>query len=244
MTERWLPVPGYEGRYIVSDRGRVAGLRHSAPWILRHYPSGGRPQVTLSRSREDTQKFGVGTLVLLAFVGPRPDGMQCCHENDDPWDNRLENLRWDTQRANSADALRNGGTPIGEACHGARLCEADVRLIRESYAAGEKSPSIAARFGVSARTVRDAATGRTWAHIPGACSAPEVPRKPPRYRTPDPRRRLFAWQGETLRMSVLARRHGLSAGTLSRRLNSLGWDLARALTEPVDARRHQKAGRS
>ncbi|MGC5078489.1 HNH endonuclease signature motif containing protein [Agrococcus sp. DT81.2] len=46
-------------------------------------------------------------LVLEAFVGPRPDGMFGCHWNDDPYDNRLENLRWATPSANSLDSVRN-----------------------------------------------------------------------------------------------------------------------------------------
>ena len=50
---------------------------------------------------------GVG-LVLEAFVGPRPDGHECCHYDDDPMNNHLSNLRWDTRSANSFDAIRNG----------------------------------------------------------------------------------------------------------------------------------------
>jgi hypothetical protein len=47
-------------------------------------------------------------LVLEAFVGPQPPGAEGCHWNDDPTDNRLENLRWDTRSANQFDSVRNG----------------------------------------------------------------------------------------------------------------------------------------
>lgn len=50
----------------------------------------------------------VHVLVLEAFVGPRPDGLQGCHWNDIKTDNRLENLRWDTASANMHDKVRNG----------------------------------------------------------------------------------------------------------------------------------------
>ena len=34
--------------------------------------------------------------------------MEACHANDDPSDNRLENLRWDTRSENLYDRVRNG----------------------------------------------------------------------------------------------------------------------------------------
>ena len=45
---------------------------------------------------------------MQAFVGPAPDGMVICHYNDIKTDNRLENLRYDTQYANGQDRIRNG----------------------------------------------------------------------------------------------------------------------------------------
>jgi hypothetical protein len=48
-------------------------------------------------------------LVLEAFVGPCPDGLEACHWDDDPTNNRLSNLRWDTSIANKRDMARNGG---------------------------------------------------------------------------------------------------------------------------------------
>lgn len=47
-------------------------------------------------------------VVLDAFIGPRPKGMEACHANGDPTDNRLVNLRWDTRSANAADSVRHG----------------------------------------------------------------------------------------------------------------------------------------
>lgn len=111
---RWRPVVGYEGLYSVSDQGRV----WSVPRIdaLGRFRGGrflttksGDPytQVTLSRDGK-WRSLNVHTLVLTAFVGPRPAGMQGCHGNGDPRDNRLENLRWDTPRANNFDTVAHG----------------------------------------------------------------------------------------------------------------------------------------
>ena len=50
----------------------------------------------------------VHVLVLEAFVGPRPEGMQCCHNNGIADDNKLKNLRWDTPRNNVRDRKLHG----------------------------------------------------------------------------------------------------------------------------------------
>jgi len=80
-VETWRDVPGYEGRYQVSDLGRVRSLWHvgqarEEPVILRF-----RPRVALFREgrREEAQ---VHRLVLLAFRGPCPEGMHGLHGDD------------------------------------------------------------------------------------------------------------------------------------------------------------------
>jgi hypothetical protein len=50
----------------------------------------------------------VHSLVILAFVGPRPDGEQVRHLNGNPADNRLTNLAYGTQSQNQQDSLRHG----------------------------------------------------------------------------------------------------------------------------------------
>lgn len=117
MTERWLPIPDWEGYYDVSDFGRVRSLdrfvlqsgrpRRVRARELRHWiDDDGRHWVNLMRSgRGSSQK--VATLVLRAFVGPAPDGLICCHGDDDTHNNHLTNLRWDTQSANRFDAVKN-----------------------------------------------------------------------------------------------------------------------------------------
>src|SRR4051812_31439367 len=38
--------------------------------------------------------FLVHRLIMEAFVGPRPDGLQCCHGDGNPANNAISNLRW------------------------------------------------------------------------------------------------------------------------------------------------------
>lgn len=49
----------------------------------------------------------VHSLVLEAFTGPCPEGMEARHLDDNPTNNRLENLVWGTRSENSQDAIRN-----------------------------------------------------------------------------------------------------------------------------------------
>ncbi|MBX9661624.1 MAG: NUMOD4 motif-containing HNH endonuclease [Nitrospiraceae bacterium] len=120
--EEWRPVVGWEDLYEVSDQGRVRSLDRTTHFtdgrvrffpgqLLTLYRSPGKarayPRVELRRAKQH-RTVNVHVLVLEAFVGPRPDGMNCCHWNDDPTDNRLSNLRWDTTSANQHDQVRNG----------------------------------------------------------------------------------------------------------------------------------------
>jgi len=112
QIEHWLPVVGYEGAYEVSDLGNARSLaRVDAQGASRR-------QRTLKPSRLDAwghlgiklrrQSFYVHRLVLEAFIGPCPPGMEGCHWNDIPDDNHLTNLRWATKSANRFDCVRNG----------------------------------------------------------------------------------------------------------------------------------------
>lgn len=107
----------------------------------------------------------VHRLVLEAFVGPCPPGMECCHNDGDPANNRLQNLRWDTRKANRADQLAHGTRVRGESIPWSRLTAAAVAEIRRLRVAGRGYAWLASRFGVGKTTVRAAIEGRSWAHV-------------------------------------------------------------------------------
>ncbi|WAS97193.1 HNH endonuclease signature motif containing protein [Nannocystis punicea] len=84
----------------------------------------------------------VHQLVLLAHVGPAPDGAHACHINDDPADNRLDNLYWGTAAHNRADQRRNGGGDKSRAPGIERDRQASLARLRAEIAglAGEGPP--------------------------------------------------------------------------------------------------------
>lgn len=91
-------------------------------------------------------------LMLLAFVGPCPDGMEACHNNGDPSDNRLDNLRWDTKQSNQADRIEHGTSVEGREGNTWKL-RGKVEDLLDYYREGHSMEVVAAKFGVTFATV-------------------------------------------------------------------------------------------
>lgn len=123
--EVWKPIPGFDG-YEISNYGNVRSYFtkngddatrscKGSTWHLANKPqrvlkpglSQGYKFVTLLK-RGDRFVYRVHVLVALVFLGDRPVGMNVCHNDDDKLNNYLGNLRYDYQKNNVADALRNG----------------------------------------------------------------------------------------------------------------------------------------
>jgi hypothetical protein len=129
-------------------------LRHGTQPNGAHYVSIRRKSVLVHR------------LVLLVFVGPCPDGMECCHWDDDRSNNRLSNLRWDTRKANRSDGIRNGKQPRGVRHGMAKITEEIVRAIRSEYATGGVTQTALARkYGLGQMQVSRIIRGEQWDHI-------------------------------------------------------------------------------
>lgn len=184
MDERWLPVPGFEGKYEVSDCGRVRGVDREVgtkrvgvnkPWVGRvmslETTNDGHLRVRLCAGHRQRRAL-VHNLVLEAFVGPRPDGMVACHDPDpDPANNQVKNLRWDTPKSNSADALKHGTLARGTRQGSAKLTDEDVRTIRATCRLRRGSRgafsavALAVKYGVSECTIRRVMHRKGWVHV-------------------------------------------------------------------------------
>ena len=98
---------------------------------------------------------------MEAFVGLRPQGMECCHNDGNPQNNHLSNLRWDTSKNNHADKVKHGTTNRGEQCGTAKLTLEQVRAIRQD---DRLQRIIAAEYGVRDNTISRIKSGKRWAH--------------------------------------------------------------------------------
>jgi hypothetical protein len=121
-------IPGFPG-YGVDTDGNVWTCLRSARsrWrtLTKESGRGGYQSVVLRVSGRVIRRR-VHRLVLEAFVGPRPPGLECCHYPDHTSsNNRLRNLRWDTHRENMQDSVADGRVvsnwPKGQRHHCAKL---------------------------------------------------------------------------------------------------------------------------
>lgn len=129
--------------------------------------------VTL-RSSQTVKMFKLHILLLEAFVGPRPAGMDACHFPDpDPYNCALWNLRWGTKSENMQHKKLQGTWQGGSNNPRAKLSEADVVEIRRLFAAQTNKQdkiTLARKFGVSRTLIRLIVNGRIWGHVmPSEC---------------------------------------------------------------------------
>jgi hypothetical protein len=110
-------------------------------------------------SSEKKVLFRVHRLVLVAFVGPCPEGHEACHNNGIRHDNRLENLRWGTPAENREDAYKhNHGRPYTWT----KLTFSDACEIRRLRSTGVSYADLSKKFGISTDHVGNIVLGKRW----------------------------------------------------------------------------------
>ncbi len=171
--EQWKPVSITKGgvRYEASNHGRIRSVGFECPCGRKHRGRilkqrvvcakglfKGHLYVTIDRPR------GVHTLVADAFLGPRPRGLVVCHNNGDSFDNRPENLRYDSQKENIRDTIRHGSARIGAKNHGSRLSAGEVDRVKDLLASGCMPAVIAKWLGIGRKRIVDIKLGHAWKH--------------------------------------------------------------------------------
>jgi len=182
--EQWLPVPGYEGSYEASTHGRIRSLdrsvfagryRKDGSPVYRALPGKPMPGSRCPAGYFSTTMHRDGTawqthrhcVVARTFLGPRPEGLDVCHNDGDPANNRPANLRYDTRTANHADKVQHGTAPKGARNTNAKLTESDVIKIRWTYRRGGiTQKDLGAKYGVHFGNVSAIILGKSWTDLP------------------------------------------------------------------------------
>ncbi len=117
------------------------------------------------RQKGKMKSFRSHRLVLLAFVGPCPEGRECCHWDGNPSNNSLSNLRWGTKSENARDKERHGTAPQGKNNPRAIINQEIADDIRKVY--DEERPThrqLSERFNVDVGLITIILRGRIWTY--------------------------------------------------------------------------------
>ena len=118
----WRPVVGYEGRYEVSNDGRIrsldiyvncaGGKQRLSKGRIKPIHANNRGYLTVNLCKDnDTTRYLVHRLVAEAFVPNTNNKPQVNHIDGDNTNNRAENLEWVTDNENKAhSSIEVGGT--------------------------------------------------------------------------------------------------------------------------------------
>lgn len=128
--EYFRDVPGYEGVYQVSNRGRLLSLRNEKVLSLSRSVCGYR-KVKLQVNCKH-RSFTVHHLVLWAFRGPRPNGMTVNHKNFIRDDNNLANLEFLTHKDNIRHSSEVGRYCKRKRSRRNRFTDEQIRFMRTS----------------------------------------------------------------------------------------------------------------
>jgi hypothetical protein len=121
-NEEWRDVPGYEGLYQVSDMGRVKSLpkewvagkgvvrKHDGKILKPKINEKGYLKITFCNNGK-MKYFEMQQIVAMAFLNHIPCGHKVIvdHRDENPSNNKLENLQLLTQRGNTLRIKKGKG---------------------------------------------------------------------------------------------------------------------------------------
>lgn len=237
--EKWLPVPGYEGKYEASDHGRIRGLdRHTISKNGTRKPIRGR--VLLQKAdRKGYLRIGmhingmmkgrfVHTVICETFHGPRL-GRMTNHMDFNPANNAASNLEWVSHAGNMAHSKAAGHlNATTNPNQSGRLSLAIVEEMRALSAAGVPSVRLAEKYGVAKATVSAILCKKTW-RLPdepkpapvgrGAATNPRMRRK----LTPEKVAMIHKMRATGMAQHKIAAHFGIGTMTVNRVVRGLAW---------------------
>jgi hypothetical protein len=108
-TVQWRPIPGFPN-YQVSSLGQVwsrARAMSRGGILAGGFDDAGYPKVTLMGGGQQATRT-THSLVALAFLGPKPDGLEVRHLDGNYGNPALTNLVYGTKSENALDAVAHG----------------------------------------------------------------------------------------------------------------------------------------
>lgn len=142
-----LDIPGCDGKYAATRDGKI--WSHRSNKFLK--------PLNNKRGYYYVSLFGkpkyIHRLIAQTYL-TNPEGkLFINHKDNNPSNNKIDNLEWCTAKENTAQIIRLGRNKFGEGNHFAKLTVDQVKKIRELRASGLNNHKVANMFGVHWTTV-------------------------------------------------------------------------------------------
>jgi len=171
--EIWKDIKGYEGKYQVSNLGRVKSLERKTKYLkslksvketflkerINRY---GYVQAILYNDKPKT--VYTHRLVAIAFIPNTENKSDVNHKNGIKIDNREENLEWATRKENINHSFEMELSGKGQKHGRSKLTEIEAKEIKY----GNKNlfqSEIAEKYGITQSQVSRIRLGKLWNHI-------------------------------------------------------------------------------
>jgi hypothetical protein len=163
MAEEWRDVVGFEGRYKVSNLGRI----QNAKGVMMKFQvnRGGYERLTLRHDDHKDYDFTVHRVVAYAFIPNIENKPQINHIDGNRRNNNVDNLEWCTQSENILHAFKLGNKDqSGIHNNMAKITEKIVRDIRKRSKT-ELQKNLAKEYSLSKANICMIVNRKTWAHV-------------------------------------------------------------------------------
>jgi HNH endonuclease/NUMOD4 motif len=167
LLEYWKPVVGFENYYLISNTGKLWSVRKKL-YRVGFDDTRGYLNVTLSLD-DKTYNRRIHRMVIEAFVGHRPTGLDINHIDGNKRNNRISNLEYVTRAENLAHAFKLGLlTPVHQFKTGhifnRTITVDDVRRIRAS-GGGKVLQALADELGLNICQLYKIRNGTRWGGV-------------------------------------------------------------------------------
>ena len=96
MIEKWLPVPDYEGKYWISNLGRLKNNKQ----IMKPMVATNGYLIACLWKNNKQKKFVIHRLVANVFIDNPNNYKEVNHLDEDKTNNRVDNLEWCSHKYN------------------------------------------------------------------------------------------------------------------------------------------------
>ena len=168
QDERIKYVEDFEGRFMITDFGRLFSINGRCKGIKELHPAigEGRYYATNLRIHPRNRTVRIHQLVGEHFVDNPDNKPQLNHIDGNKLNNHYLNLEWVTSKENIQHAVRTGLMNFkGENHHNSKYTEKQVIHVHVLRKKGLSHQSISNITGIGRRYIGDLLNGTTWPHI-------------------------------------------------------------------------------